>query len=112
MDEMPWYPGEIKKRQFSGYSESQMVAWRAMEDMYYGRVGGWAEYRLATPGVEFDRDDYDSWVEIMEASYQNESPRDVRTRPLGRAEFTREQLLAWFERMCLARQLRLDGGKK
>ena len=107
--EQPHFPGERTVPQFSHYTDWQAKAWQAMDDNYYARIGGYDGCRMATPGAYFDNDEFEKWVEKMEASYEFEHKRNPGTRAMTRKDFSPTQLLAFYERLKAAGQMRKPG---
>jgi hypothetical protein len=99
-------PGGTAKRVYSQYSPYQEALWQAFDDAYFAYINGYAEMRQPTPGVKFDQDRFDAWMERILLRWQVEAKRDDKMRAMVRSDYPEALWIYLFERMVAADSLK------
>ena len=105
-NEFPHFPGIATQRQFEGYNAYQEALWKAFEDTYYARVGGYDHTRMPTPGKEFDENRFHAWQQNAINAWASEATRDPKTRGLTKEDLPESLWLSLFERLLAAQPLK------
>ena len=105
-DEFPHPPGINTKRQFQGYNSYQETLWQAFSDTYFSRSYGYAEGRMATPGLQFDQEAFLAWRQKAVNAWHKESGRDLNTRGLTSEDLPEHLWLYLYERFLAAAPLK------
>ena len=104
--EFPHQPGATTQRQFEGYDSYQEALWKAFDDVYYARIGGYGHTRRPTPGKEFDEGRFRAWQQKAISAWASEATRDAKTRGLTKEDLPEELWLSLYERLLAAQALK------
>jgi hypothetical protein len=105
-NEFPHFPGVTTQRQFEGYDAYQEALWKAFEDTYFSRVGGYEHTRMPSPGKEFDEAKFEAWRAKAINAWASEATRDAKTRGITKDDMTDQLWLSLYERMLAAQALK------
>lgn len=102
MSRFRYQPGEMTRRQFSGYDDFQEDMWQAFADAYYASMGSYAATRMPSLGKAFDMGHFREWRDRAMEQWGAEARRGIFNRGAERSDYPEHLWLYLYERFMAA----------